>query len=113
MSKKEYPAKLTTGYYRVREVWEDEASQLGSYRLLANAKAKCDENHAATNRACAFTGNWDFCAKPSPVPNCEEIPYQRDAEQRNQRPAGGCNAQTADQGVDGHRNGENDGFRNR
>ena len=28
MSKKEYPAKLTTGYYRVREVWEDEASSL-------------------------------------------------------------------------------------
>ena len=44
MSKKEYPAKLTNGYYRVREVWEDEASQLGAYRLLANAKAKCDEN---------------------------------------------------------------------
>lgn len=38
MSKKEYPAKLTTGYYRVREVWEDEASQLGAYRLLANAR---------------------------------------------------------------------------
>ena len=44
MSKKEYPAKLTTGYYRVREVWKDEASQFGAYRLLANAKAKCDEN---------------------------------------------------------------------
>ena len=40
MSMKEYPAKLTTGYYRVREDWEDEASQLGAYRLLANAKAK-------------------------------------------------------------------------
>mgnify|MGYP000674128046 CR=1 FL=1 len=24
MSKKEYPAKLANGYYRVREVWEDE-----------------------------------------------------------------------------------------
>ena len=44
MSKTEDPAKLTNGYYRVREVWEDEASQLGAYRLLANAKAKCDEN---------------------------------------------------------------------
>ena len=44
MSMKEYPAKLTTGYDRVREDWEDEASQLGAYRLLANAKAKCDEN---------------------------------------------------------------------
>lgn len=42
MSMKEYPAKLTTGYYRVREDWEDEASQLGAYRLLANAKILSD-----------------------------------------------------------------------
>lgn len=40
----EYPAKLTNGYYRVRMDWNDEASQLGAYKLLANAKAKCDEN---------------------------------------------------------------------
>ena len=32
MSKKEYPAKLTNGYYRVREVWEDEASQTSRTR---------------------------------------------------------------------------------
>ena len=44
MSIKNYPAKLTSGYYRVRVNWEDEASQLGAYRLLASAKAKCDEN---------------------------------------------------------------------
>lgn len=41
---KEYPAKLNTGYYRVRTDWNDDASQLGAYKLLANAKAKCDEN---------------------------------------------------------------------
>lgn len=40
----EYPAKLNTGYYRVRTDWNDDASQLGAYKLLANAKAKCDEN---------------------------------------------------------------------
>lgn len=40
----EYPAKLTNGYYRVRTDWNDEASQLGAYKLLANAKTKCDEN---------------------------------------------------------------------
>lgn len=40
----EYPAKLNTGYYRVRTDWNDNASQLGAYKLLANAKAKCDEN---------------------------------------------------------------------
>lgn len=44
MSMKNYPAKLTTGYYRVRETWEDAASQLGAYRLLTNAIAKADEN---------------------------------------------------------------------
>lgn len=40
----EYPAKLNTGYYSVRTDWNDDASQLGAYKLLANAKAKCDEN---------------------------------------------------------------------
>lgn len=40
----EYPAKLNTGYYRVRTDWNDDASQLGAYKLMANAKAKCDEN---------------------------------------------------------------------
>ena len=34
MSMKEYPAKLTTGYYRVREDWEDEASQAAKNRCL-------------------------------------------------------------------------------
>ena len=44
MGIKDYPARLTTGYYRVRETWEDAASQLGAYRLLANAIAKADAN---------------------------------------------------------------------
>ena len=45
MSKIEnYPARLTSGYYRVRETWEEPASQLGAYRLLSNAMAKADEN---------------------------------------------------------------------
>lgn len=39
-----YPAKLTSGYYRVRESWDEPAGQVGAYRLLANAKAKCDEH---------------------------------------------------------------------
>ncbi len=39
-----YPEKLTTGYYRVRKTWVDKKSQLGAYRVLANAKAKADEN---------------------------------------------------------------------
>lgn len=44
MGIKDYPARLTTGYYRVRETWEDAASQLGAFRLLANAIAKADAN---------------------------------------------------------------------
>ncbi len=41
----EYPAKLTNGYYRVRTDWNDEASQLGAYKLLANAKARRSISH--------------------------------------------------------------------
>lgn len=39
-----YPEKLTSGYYRVRKTWTDSKSQLGAYRVLANAKAKAEEN---------------------------------------------------------------------
>lgn len=70
MSKKEYPAKLTTGYYRVREVWEDEASQLGAYRLLANAKAKCDEN--PSSRVFDNDGNVIYPEEAVPVTGAEE-----------------------------------------
>lgn len=41
---KEYPEKLTSGYYRVRKTWKDTKSQLGAYRILSNAKAKVNEN---------------------------------------------------------------------
>ena len=67
---KEYPAKLTTGYYRVREDWEDEASQLGAYRLLANAKAKCDENPGS--RVFDNDGNVIYPEEAVPVTGAEE-----------------------------------------
>lgn len=44
MSIENYPAKLTTGFYRVRETWEDASSQVGAYRILSNAMAKADEH---------------------------------------------------------------------
>lgn len=40
----EYPEKLTSGYYRVRKTWKDSKSQIGAYRILANAKAAADKN---------------------------------------------------------------------
>lgn len=40
----EYPAKLTSGYYRVRKTWKDSKSQVGAYRILKNAKAAADKN---------------------------------------------------------------------
>ena len=40
----EYPEKLTAGYYRVRKNWKDSKSQIGAYRVLANAKAAADKN---------------------------------------------------------------------
>lgn len=39
-----YPEKLTSGYYRVRRSREDKKSQVGAYRILANAKAAADRN---------------------------------------------------------------------
>lgn len=44
MSIKDYPARLTSGYYRVRQTWDDAVSQLGAFRLLANTMAKADAN---------------------------------------------------------------------
>lgn len=70
MSKKEYPAKLTTGYYRVRVDWEDEASQLGAYRLLANAKAKCDENPGS--RVFDDDGNVIYPEEAVPITGAED-----------------------------------------
>ena len=70
----EYPAKLNTGYYRVRQTWEDEASQLGAYKLLANAKAKCDENPGYF----VFT-NDGTAIYPENAPEQEEVTGQEDA----------------------------------
>ena len=39
-----YPEKLTEGYYRVRKSWKDSKSQIGAYRILANAKNAADKN---------------------------------------------------------------------
>lgn len=39
-----FPAKITKGYYRVKEENADGAAELGAYRLLANAIKTCDEN---------------------------------------------------------------------
>lgn len=37
--------KLTSGWYRVRLAWPDASSQIGAFRILANAK-KCADEHA-------------------------------------------------------------------
>lgn len=53
----DYPAKLTTGYYRVRKAWKDSKSQVGAYRVLANAKAAANKNpgtHVFTNDGVAI-----------------------------------------------------------
>ena len=52
-----YPEKLTTGYYRVRKTWADKQSQIGAYRILANAKNAADKNpgtYVFTNEGVAI-----------------------------------------------------------
>ena len=58
----------------MREVWEDEASQLGAYRLLANAKAKCDENPGS--RVFDNDGNVIYPEEAVPVTGAEESEEQ-------------------------------------
>ena len=42
---KEYPERLTEGYYRVRRNWADgNRGQIGAYRFLSNAKKRVDKN---------------------------------------------------------------------
>ena len=41
-------AESTDGYYRVRKSWEDAKSQLGAYKVLANAKKCADKNPGYT-----------------------------------------------------------------
>ena len=43
-TKEDYPARLTTGYYRVRQNWGNKHSQIGAYRILANAQKAADKN---------------------------------------------------------------------
>ena len=83
MSNKEYPAKLTTGYYRVRVDWEDEASQLGAYRLLANAKAKCDENpgsHVFDNDGNVIYPEEDVAVTGAEEREVLDLPEKKDPE---------------------------------
>ncbi len=40
----ESPSTEKTVWYRVRKTWADSKSQLGAYKVLANAKAKADAN---------------------------------------------------------------------
>lgn len=42
-TKEELPEKTTGDLYRVRKSWDDKKSQIGAFKVLANAKKKADE----------------------------------------------------------------------
>ena len=67
----EYPARLTTGYYRVRKSWKDNRSQVGAYRVLANAKAAADRNPGTfvfTDDGKALYPEKETEQEPAPAP---------------------------------------------
>lgn len=68
----EYPEKLTTGYYRVRKSWDDKKSQLGAYRVLANAKAKADANAGY----CVFSDDGKVVYAPSAKEETKEPAFE-------------------------------------
>lgn len=58
----------TSQMYRVRKTWSDSKSQLGAYKLLANAKKKADEN--AGYKVFDASGNivYPTAANPTQTP---------------------------------------------
>lgn len=58
----------TSQIYRVRKTWSDSKSQLGAYKLLANAKKKADEN--AGYKVFDASGNivYPTAANPTQTP---------------------------------------------
>ena len=56
----------TTQMYRVRKTWSDSKSQLGAYKVLANAKKKADENSGY--KVFDASGNVVYPAASTPAP---------------------------------------------
>ena len=69
MSIENYPARLTNGFYRVREKWDDPSTQVGAYRILANAKVKADEHPG-----CYVFAEDGTAIYPEPESGLEEEP---------------------------------------
>ena len=69
MSIENYPARLTTGFYRVREKWDDPSTQVGAYRILANAMTKADEHPG-----CFVFAEDGTAIYPEPESGLEEEP---------------------------------------
>ena len=55
-----------TQMYRVRKTWSDSKSQLGAYKVLANAKKKADENSGY--KVFDASGNVVYPAASTPAP---------------------------------------------
>lgn len=75
MSIENYPARLTTGFYRVREKWDDPSTQVGAYRILANAMSKADEHPG-----CYVFAENGTAIYPEPESGLEEEPVTDPAE---------------------------------
>ena len=75
MSIENYPARLTTGFYRVREKWDDPSTQVGAYRILANAMTKADEHSG-----CFVFAEDGTAIYPEPESGLEEEPVTDPAE---------------------------------
>jgi len=75
MSIENYPARLTTGFYRVREKWDDPSTQVGAYRILANAMTKADEHPG-----CFVFAEDGTAIYPEPGSGLEEEPVTDPAE---------------------------------
>ena len=65
--------KLTSGYYRVRKTWTESKSQVGAYRILANAKKAADANPGYS--VFDPDGNAVYPAASEPEPVKTDAPF--------------------------------------
>lgn len=84
MTLEEYPAKLTTGYYRVRETWDEPASQIGAYRLLKSAMTTCDANPGTF--VFDNDGNAIYPEVEEETPDVETEPVEEETPAEESRP---------------------------
>lgn len=96
-----YPEQAGETLYRVRKTWADVKSQVGAYRILANAIAKCNDYPGYSvydeSGKAVYTSPPEQKPQPKPEPQPEPQP---EPEQKKGTPIQGASVATVEQMVE-------------